>query len=58
MTARERILSLRLLERQERNPWFIDKIGVSVSIKEKDDVVQASANHMLELCDGRETKSE
>ena len=36
MTARERILALRLLERQERDPEFAGRIGIRVSILEKD----------------------
>lgn len=38
MTAKERILSIRLLERQEKNPEYAKKIGIQVSMKaaEKD----------------------
>ena len=32
MTARERILALRLLEKQEKNPAYAKQIGVQVSI--------------------------
>ena len=35
MTVRQRILSLKLLEQQERNPEFAKKIGVHVNVKEK-----------------------
>ena len=35
MTARERILAIKLLEKQERNPEYVKKIGVQVSIAEK-----------------------
>lgn len=36
MTARERILALRLLERQEHPPDYAKRIGIRVSILEKD----------------------
>ena len=36
MTARERILALRLLEKQERSPEFAKRIGIQVRITEKD----------------------
>lgn len=36
MTARERILALRLLEKQERSPEFAKRIGIQVSMLEKD----------------------
>lgn len=32
MTARERILALRLLERQERNPDYAQRIGIQVRL--------------------------
>ena len=35
MTARQRILALKLLEKQKKNPDFAKKIGVEVKIKEK-----------------------
>lgn len=36
MTARERILALRLLEKQERSPEYAKRIGIQVSMLEKD----------------------
>lgn len=36
MTVRERILALRLLEKQERNPEYAKRIGIQVSIVKKD----------------------
>lgn len=35
MTVRERILALRLLEKQERNPEYAKQIGIQVSIVKK-----------------------
>lgn len=37
MTTRERILAIRLLERQEKNPEFAKQIGVEVKIQKKKD---------------------
>lgn len=36
MTARERILAIRLLEKQERNPEYAKQIGIQVSMTKKD----------------------
>ena len=36
MTARERILAIKLLEKQERNPEYARRIGIQVSITQKD----------------------
>lgn len=36
MTARERILAIRLLEKQERNPVYVKQIGIQVSMTKKD----------------------
>lgn len=35
MTARERILAIKLLEKQERNPEYTKQIGIQVSVVEK-----------------------
>lgn len=35
MTARERILALRLLEKQEQNPEYAKRIGIQVIILEQ-----------------------
>ena len=40
MTARERILALRLLEKQERCPEYAKRIGVRVAIVKKDPKVR------------------
>ena len=36
MTARERILALKLLEKQERNPEYAAGIGIQVKMVTKD----------------------
>ena len=36
MTARERILALRLLERQKQNPDYARRIGIQVNMLQKD----------------------
>jgi len=36
MTARERILALRLLEKQEKNPEYAQRIGIQVAIKKNE----------------------
>ena len=36
MTARERILAIKLLEKQERNPEYAKRIGIQVNMKKKD----------------------
>lgn len=36
MTARERILAIRLLEKQERNPEYAKQIGIQVILTKKD----------------------
>ena len=33
MTARERILAIKLLEKQERNPEYVRRIGIQVSME-------------------------
>lgn len=35
MTARERVLALRLMEKQNRNPELAKKLGINVQMKEK-----------------------
>lgn len=35
MTVKQRILAIKLLEKQKRNPDFAKKIGVSVELKSK-----------------------
>lgn len=36
MTARERILAIRLLEKQERYPEYAKQIGIQVNMTQKD----------------------
>lgn len=36
MTARERILAIKLLEKQEKNPEYAKQIGIQVSMEKKD----------------------
>lgn len=35
MTVRERMLALRLLEKQEKNPEYARKLGVQVKVSKK-----------------------
>lgn len=36
MTVRERILALKLLEKQERNPEYAKQVGIQVYLVSKD----------------------
>ena len=36
MTARERILAIKLLEKQERNPEYAKRIDIQVNMEKKD----------------------
>ena len=36
MTAKERILAIKLLEKQKRNPEYAKQIGIQVSMVKKD----------------------
>ena len=36
MTARERILAIKLLEKQKRKPEYVERIGIQVSMIKKD----------------------
>ena len=36
MTAKQRILALRFLEKQKRNPSLAKKMGVEIKLKEKE----------------------
>ena len=36
MTTRERILAIKLLEKQDRNPEYAKQIGIQVSMVKKD----------------------
>lgn len=36
MTAKQRVLALKYLEKQKKNPSFAKKIGVEIKMKEKD----------------------
>ena len=44
MTARERILAIKLLEKQERNPEYASRIGIQVSMVKKDSKVKEDRN--------------
>ena len=44
MTARERILAIKLLERQERNPEYAERIGIQVSMVKKDSKIMEVKN--------------
>ena len=44
MTARERILAIKLLEKQERNPEYAERIGIQVSIVKKDSKITEVKN--------------
>ena len=37
MTVRERLLALRLYEKQKRNPWLAKKLGINVQVNREDD---------------------
>ena len=36
MTAKQRVLALKYLEKQKNNPSFAKKIGVEIKMEEKD----------------------
>ena len=36
MTAKQRVLAIKYLEKQKKNPSFAKKIGVEIKMKEKD----------------------
>ena len=44
MTARERILAIKLLEKQERNPEYANRIGIQVSMVKKDSKIMEVKN--------------
>lgn len=44
MTARERILAIKLLEKQKRNPEYARRIGIQVSMVKKDPKVKEDRN--------------
>ena len=44
MTARERILAIKLLEKQEYNPDYAKRIGIQVSMVRKDPKVSEVKN--------------
>ena len=44
MTARERILAIKLLEKQERDPEYAKQIGIQVNMKKKDLTVTEEKN--------------
>lgn len=36
MTVKQRVLALRLLEKQQRNPEYAKKLGINVTINSRD----------------------
>lgn len=36
MTAKQRVIALKYLEKQKKNPSFAKKLGVEIKIKEKE----------------------
>ena len=44
MTARERILALRLLQKQEQNPDYARRIGIQVNMMKKDPEIKEDKN--------------
>ena len=44
MTARERILAIKLLEKQARKPEYADRIGIQVSMVKKDPKIMEVKN--------------
>ena len=44
MTVRERILAIKLLEKQERTPEYVNRIGIQVRMVEKDPKVKEERN--------------
>ena len=44
MTARERILALRLLEKQEQSPDYAKRIGIQVDLLKKDPEIKEDKN--------------
>ena len=45
MTARERILAIRLLEKQEKNPEYAKQIGIRIDIVKKEHKTEECKNH-------------
>ena len=46
MTVRERILAIRLLEKQERNPEYTSKVGIQVDMVQRDRSQESQSNHL------------
>ena len=44
MTARERILAIKLLEKQERTPEYAERIGIQVSMVKKNPKIMEVKN--------------
>ena len=40
MTARERLLAIKLLEKQEKNPEYAQRIGVQVIMKKTESALE------------------
>jgi len=44
MTVRERILAIRILEKQERLPEYAERLGIQVRISNKDTIIMEEKN--------------
>ena len=44
MTARERIIAIKLLEKQRRKPEYAERIGIQVSMVKKDPKIMEVKN--------------
>lgn len=44
MTAKERIILLRMLEKQEKNQKYLDKIGVQIKLTRKSEMTAVRRN--------------
>ena len=44
MTARERILAIKLLEKQTRKPAYAERIGIQVRMVKKDSKIMEDKN--------------
>lgn len=44
MTVRERVLALRLLEKQKKDPEYAERLGVQVEMVEKEECKEDNTN--------------
>ena len=47
ITVRERVLTLRILEKQEKYPKYAEKIGVQVKVKKKAEYLKGEEDRCL-----------